>query len=86
MYAKLFYHIKYLSMLMATPLITGDAAAHQFLSEQFKRQHAYSLFSWRKQQTKAEAHAEAWRRLMEERERQRRIQAMIQQQRNQVIR
>ena len=70
---------------MPTPLITGDAASQQFLRERFHKLHAYSLFAWRGQMTKKEAHAEAWRRWLADRDRQMQIQAMIQRQRNSTI-
>lgn len=72
---------------MATPIITGNAALQQYLAEKYRREHAYSLFSWQQRATKAEAHAAAWRAMQEERERQKRLeqyrraQAMQQQRR-----
>lgn len=71
---------------MATPLISGDRQSQDFLAEQFRRQHQYSLFAWHQRMTKAEAHAEAWRRLMAERERQMMLQRLRQQAANSTIR
>ena len=71
---------------MATPLISGDRNAQAYLAEQYRREHQYSLFAWQQRMSKKEAHAEAWRRLMAERDRQRQIAEYQRRQQNQIIR
>lgn len=62
------------SINMATPIITGNAALQQYLAEKYRREHEYSLFSWKQRATKAEAHAAAWKAMREEIEKQKRLQ------------
>ena len=59
---------------MPRPLITGNRAAAEYLSNEFRRQHEYSLFAWNQRLTKAEAHALAWQQMRAKLERDKMMQ------------
>lgn len=70
---------------MATPLITGNAAAHAYLREQYRRQHAYNIAEFRERLTKREAKAAAWAAMRAEMGRQRAIEEYRRRLANQII-